>query len=66
MANKLKRLKNGMGGSRCGKERTQPTADMKKYGKKLRRQEDKNAVDEEMLALERIAIEDYLKFEEME
>lgn len=39
MANKLKArgAKNGMGGSRCGKGRSEKTADMKKYGKKLRR-----------------------------
>lgn len=37
MANKLWKAKNGMGGSRCGRGRTEKTADMKRYGRKLRR-----------------------------
>jgi hypothetical protein len=38
MANKVKRPKMvGMGGSNCGKGRSQKTADMKKFSKKKRR-----------------------------
>ena len=37
MANKIKRLKSGMGGSRCGKGRSEKTATMKRHSKKLRR-----------------------------
>jgi hypothetical protein len=37
MANKVKRLKGGMGGSRCGKGRSEKTATMKRHSKKLRR-----------------------------
>jgi hypothetical protein len=44
MANKVKGVKSGMGGSRCGKGRSEKTAVMKKCGKKARRREDRVAV----------------------
>lgn len=36
-------VKNGMGGSRCGKGRRDPTAILKTWGKKARRRADKRA-----------------------
>lgn len=41
MANKVKAIKAGMGGSKCGKGRTERTAIMKKHSKKARRAEGK-------------------------
>lgn len=41
MANKVKKIKNGMGGSKCGKGRTEKTAVMKKQSKKARRTQGK-------------------------
>ena len=41
MANKNTGLKNGMGGSKCGKGRTMKTADYKKMSKKARRAQGK-------------------------
>jgi hypothetical protein len=43
MANERIKVKNGMGGSRCGRGRTAGTATYKKAGKKKRRQQGKNA-----------------------
>ncbi len=41
MANKVKGIKSGMGGSKCGKGRTEKTAVMKKQSKKARRAQGK-------------------------
>lgn len=41
MALKVKRIKPGMGGSRCGKGRTEKTETMKKHSRKTRRQQAK-------------------------
>jgi hypothetical protein len=35
------KIKTGMGGSRCGKSRREPTAILKKLSKKRRRKQDK-------------------------
>jgi hypothetical protein len=37
MANKVWRIKKGMGGSRCGRGRSEKTEVMKQHSKKLRR-----------------------------
>lgn len=46
MANKVKRIKNGMGGSRRGKGRSEKTAVMKKHGAKARRRQGKAVAQE--------------------
>lgn len=40
------KIKKGMGGSRCGKGRWEPTAVLKKGSKKSRRAEGKKAIKE--------------------
>ena len=39
MANKVKRIKTGMGGSRCGRGRSEKTGTMKRDSKKARRRQ---------------------------
>lgn len=46
MAGKIWKVKEGMGGSRCGKGRSEKTATMKAQSKKLRRRYAKLAVAE--------------------
>lgn len=46
VANKVKGIKAGMGGSKCGKGRTEKTADMKKQSKKARRAQGKAQAQE--------------------
>jgi len=48
MANKIWKVKNGMGGSRCGRGRSEKTADMKKYGRKLRRRMSRKIIREQL------------------
>jgi hypothetical protein len=47
MANAKVKVKSVMGGSRCGRERSEKTADMKRHGKKARRRGDFEAVAEQ-------------------
>lgn len=44
MASSVKHLKKGMGGSNCGKSRTEKTEYLKKYSKKKRRQQVKKEI----------------------
>ena len=46
MANKVWKVKAGMGGSRCGKGRSEKTAVMKRHSAKLRRRMAKAACAE--------------------
>lgn len=48
MATECVRVKNGMGGSRCGRERTAGTEEYKASGKKRRRLADKKEVSSRM------------------
>lgn len=50
MANKVGRIKLGMGGSRGGRGRSETTEVMKKHSRKLRRQEALRAITEELSA----------------
>ena len=51
MANKIWKVKNGMGGSRCGRGRSEKTAEMKKYGRKLRRRMSMKIIREQWAGL---------------
>lgn len=50
MASKIWKVKAGMGGSRCGKGRSEKTETMKAQSKKLRRRLGKAAIVEAMAA----------------
>jgi hypothetical protein len=55
-----KALKRGMGGSRCGKGRSKKTETMKDYSDKLRRQESKQEIREQ---LEEDGLDQYIELE---
>lgn len=55
-------LKRGMGGSRCGKGRSEKTEIMKAYSDRLRRKEAKDVIGEQLEELEEL--EDYEDYEE--
>jgi len=40
------KIKDGMGGSRCGKSRYEPTAVLKSHSKKRRRRQDKKTTQD--------------------
>ena len=48
MANKVKRIKTGMGGSRCGHGRSEKTATMKRDSKKARRRQGRVLIKEQL------------------